>query len=52
MYTQSQFQFHLEERWDIDKCKGMIYQERLKIEVYYWVLIGGHICRFYWHNNG
>ena len=28
------FQFHLEERWGMDKCKlGVIYQERLKIEV-------------------
>ena len=27
------FQFHLEERWGVDKCKlGMISQERVKIE--------------------
>ena len=47
------FQFHLEERWGIDKCKlDVISQERLKIEVkLLWVLIGSHICRIDWHNN-
>ena len=33
---------------------GAVYRERLKIEVklYYRVLIGSHICRVDWHNNG
>jgi len=37
------------------QCKlGVVSQEQLKIEVKLccWVLIGSHICRVDWYNNG
>ena len=51
------FQFHLEKRWGMEKCKlGVISQKRLQIEVKLLLSANGqsrsHICRVDWHNNG
>jgi len=46
------FQFNLEDRWRMNKCKlGVISQERLKIEVKLLLLIGSHVYRVDWHKT-
>ena len=47
------FQFYLEERWGMDKCKlGVISEERSKIEVKLLLSANWKSCRVDWHNNG
>ena len=52
-YSQWSFSSSTWKRGGVWMCKlSVIFQQRLKILSYYWVIIGSHICRVDWHNNG